>query len=132
MLNQILEYLILLSTLLILPVSIWIIASSRIFSRLLEFTPDTYQERVRAIVEDAIVERICQLLNDLFPRYGLTPSRNAPFSTIVQNLLNEAGAPDRLAYLANMYESLVEQETQGPFFHQIVQAYLTIMGGGGC
>ena len=129
--NQILEYLILLSTLLILPVSIWIISSSRIFSRLREFTPDTYQERVRAILEDAIVERICQLLNELFPQYGLTPSRNAPFSTIIRNMLDGVGAPDRLAYVAEMYRSLVENGIQSPVFLQVVQDFLTMMGGGG-
>jgi len=129
--NQILEYVLLLSTLLILPVSIWIISCSRIFSHLLEFTPDTYQERVRAIVEDAIVERICQLLNELFPQYGLTPARNAPFSTIIRNMLNGVEAPDRLDYLAEMYCSLVENGILSPFFPQVVQAFLTMMGGGG-
>lgn len=94
------------------------------------FTPDTYQEKVRENLEDTIVERLCQQLNDLFPQYGLTPSGNAPFSTIVRNLLDEVEAPERLNFVSDMYKSLVENGIQSPFFHQIVQAFLAIMGGG--
>lgn len=50
---------------------------------------------------------------------------------IVRNLLNEAGAPDRLTALSNMYQSLVESGIQSPFFVQVVQAVLSVMGGGG-
>lgn len=63
--EQILQYLISLSTALILPTSIWLIASYRIFTRLRGFTPDNYQERVRDNIEDTIIERICQLLNSV-------------------------------------------------------------------
>lgn len=129
--DLILHYLISLSTALILPTSIWLIASCRIFSRLRGFTPENYQERVRENIEDTIIERICQHINDLFPQYGLTPSRSAPFPTIVRNLLNEVEAPERLSYVSDMYNSLVENGIQSPFFHQIVQAFIEIMGGGG-
>lgn len=93
------------------------------------FTPNTYQEKVRESLEDTIIERLCQQLNDLFPQYGLTPSGNAPFSTIVRKLLDEVEAPERLNFVSDMYKSLVENGIQSPFFHQIVQAFLAIMGG---
>lgn len=128
-LHKILQYIIELSTVLILPTSIWLIASFRIFSRLREFTQETYQEKVRENLEDTIVERLCHHLNDLFHQYGLTPSRRAPFSTIVRNLLNEVEAPERLNYVSDMYNSLVENGIQSPYFHKIVQAFLAIMGG---
>lgn len=129
--DLIVEYLLVLCTTIVLPTSLWILCSCRIFSRLRGLTPDTYQEKVRENLEDILMERLGQQLNDLFPQYGLTPSRNAPFSTIVRNMLNGVGAPDRLAYLAEMYHSLVENGIQSPFFLPAVQAFLTIMGGGG-
>ena len=127
--DRILEYMISLSTALILPTSIWLIASCRIFSRLRGFTFENYQERVRENIEETIIERMTQLLNDLFPQYGLTPSRSAPFQTIVRNLLLEVEAPERLSYLSDMYQSLVENGIQSPFFNPILQTFLT--GGGG-
>jgi len=48
----------------------------------------------------------------------------------VRNLLNEVEAPERLSYVSDMYNSLVENGIQSPFFHQIVQAFIAIMGGG--
>jgi hypothetical protein len=129
--NIVLQYVIALSTSFILPTSIWLIASCRIFSRLREFTPDNYQERVRDNIEDTLVEGLCQKLTELFPQYGLTPSRNAPFSTIVRNLLSEVEEAERLTYVSDMYTSLVENGIQSPFFPKIVQAFLAIMGGGG-
>ena len=56
---------------------------------------------------------------------------NAPFSMVIRNMLNGVGAPDRLAYLADMYNNLVENGIQSPVFPQVVQVFLTIMGGGG-
>lgn len=92
--------------------------------------PHNYEERVRSILEDTIIiiERIAQHLNDLFPQYGLTPSRVAPFPTIVRNLVNAVDEPDRLTTKTDMYNSLVENGIQSP---QIVQAVLAIIGGGG-
>lgn len=115
--DLLLQYILLLSATLVLPASIWIISCSRIFGRLREFTSDTYQEKVWENIEDTLVERLCQQLNDLFPQYGLTPSGNAPFSTIVQNLLDEVEAPELLNYISDMYKSLVENGIQSPFFH---------------
>lgn len=93
--------------------------------------PENYQEKVRDILEDTIMERISQLLAELFPQYGLTPPRSCPFPTIVRNLLNEAEAPDRLTALSDMYQSLVENGIQSPFFGEVVRAVLAVMGGGG-
>ena len=128
--DLILQYLLTLCATLVLPTSLWIICSCNIFANMRGFTPDTYQEKVRENLEDTIVERLCQQLNDLFPQYGLTPSGNAPFSTIVRNLLDEVEAPERLNFVSDMYKSLVENGIQSPFFHQLVQAFLAIMGGG--
>jgi hypothetical protein len=128
--DLILQYILHLSATLVLPASLWIISCSHIFGRLREFTPETYQEKVRENMEDTLVERLCQLLNDLFPQYGLTPSMNAPFSTIIKNLLNQIEEPERLNYVLEIYGSLVENEIRSPFFHLIVQAFLTMMGGG--
>jgi len=61
---------------------------------------------------------------------GISPSQNAPFPTIIRNLLDEVEATERLSFLSNMYNSLVENGIQSPFFDQIVQAFLTMMGGG--
>lgn len=76
---------------------------------------------MRDTLEETIIERISQQLNDFFPQYGLTPVRSAPFPTIVRNLLNEA----------DMYNSLMENGIQSPFFNQIVQGVPAIMAGGG-
>lgn len=129
--DLIIQYLLVLCTTLVLPTSIWIICSCHIFSRLRSFTHLNYEERVRETLENTIIEQISNRLNDLFPQYGLTPPRSAPLEMIVRNLLNEAEAPDRLAYLADMYKSLVENNIQSPFFDPFVQAVLAIMGGGG-
>ena len=90
-----------------------------------------YQEMVLENLENTIMERIAPLLDDLFPQYGLTPSMNAPFSTIIHNLLNQIEEPARLTYISNMYNSLVENGIESPFFHLIKQTFLTMMGGGG-
>ena len=55
---------------------------------------------------------------------------NAPFSMVIRNMLNGVGAPDRLAYLADMYNNLVENGIQSPVFPQVVQDFLTMMGAG--
>lgn len=55
--------------------------------------------------------------------------REDPFPTIVRNLVNAVDEPARLTFLSDMYNSLVEKGIQSPFFHQIVQAFLAIMGG---
>lgn len=130
--ENLLQFILYLSTTIVLPTSLWIISSSRIFSQLRRLTQDNYQDAVRETIERTIIERICQLLDDLFPQYGLTPPRrSAPFPTIVRHLLNESEAPDRLHYLADFYKSLVENGIQSPFFGEVVQAVLTIIGGGG-
>ncbi|KAM3687138.1 hypothetical protein ACB098_10G055600 [Castanea mollissima] len=116
----IVQHLLVLCTTVVLPMSIWILCCYNIFSNLRGFTPMNYQER-----------RIAPLLDDLFPQYGLNPSMNAPFSTIIHNLLNQIEEPARLTYISNMYNSLVENGIESPFFHLIVQAFLTMMGGGG-
>ena len=128
--DLILQYLISLCTSIILPASIWIIATYRVFSQLRELTLDNYQEKVREEVEKTLVERLSQILNDLFPQYGLTPPSSAPLPGIVRNLENTAEAPDRLTYLGEMYNSLVENGIQSPFFVEVVRAVLSIMGGG--
>ena len=115
----------------VLPASIWIVSSSRIFSRLRSFSHENYEERVRETLEDTIIERICQLLPDLFPQYGLTLPGSVHLPAIVRNLLNDAGAPDRLSNLAGIYESLAESGIESPFFYEVVRAVLAIMGGGG-
>lgn len=70
-------------------------------SRLRRFTSLNYEEKVRDTLEETIIDRISQQLN--FSSIWAYPVRSAPFSTIVRNLLNEAEATDRLAYLADMY-----------------------------
>ncbi len=129
--QQVLQYMLSLSATFVLPTALWIIASARVFSKLRTFTEENYKEKVRESLEETVVERICQLLKELFPLYGLTPPRSAPFPPIVRNLLNEAEAPDRLAALSDMYQSLVENGIQSPFFGEVVQAVIAIMGGGG-
>lgn len=128
--DPILQLLLTLAATVVLPASIWIVSSCRIFSRLRSFTQDNYEERVRETIEDTIIERICQLLPDLFSLYGLTLPGCVHPPAIVRNLLNEAGAPDRLTALSDMYHSLIENGIQSPFFHQIVHAFLAMMGGG--
>ncbi|KAM7459865.1 hypothetical protein LguiA_035854 [Lonicera macranthoides] len=129
--DLILHYLLILCTTIVLPTTIWIMASCRIFSRIRTFSLENYKEQVQECLEDTLIERIAQLLNTLFPEYGLTPSRCAPFSTIVQGLLNQKEGPERLSLISEMYKSLVENGIQSPFFDQIVQVYLTMVGGGG-
>ncbi|KAM3734164.1 hypothetical protein ACB098_11G193600 [Castanea mollissima] len=127
----IVQHLLVLCTTVVLPMSIWILCCCNIFSNLRGFTPMNYQERVRENLENTIMERIAQLLDDLFPQYGLTPSMNTSFSTIIHNLLNQIEEPAWLTYISNMYNSLVENGIENPFFHLIVQAFLTMMGGEG-
>lgn len=129
--ENITTYLILLSTTLAIPVAIWLIAAAQIFTHLRGFTPENYQEQVRDNLSETLIDKTSELLNHLFPQYGLTPSRNAPFSTIIRNLLNEVEEGERLTFIANMYNNLVENGINSPFFYQqIVQAFLSMMGGG--
>ena len=126
--DQVLTYLLSLSGTLILPVSIWIAATWRI-SRLLNFSPENYQELVREQVESVLIDKISERLDSLFPDYGLTPpTRSAPFSTIIDKIVAES--PDRLTFLTQIYNSLVENGLQSPFFHQVVHEVLFVMGGG--
>lgn len=117
--DLVLQYLLELSTSVILPTAIWLIASSHIFSRLRSMSEQNYEERVRETLCDTTVEKICQLLNELFPQYGLTPPRvGASFETIVRNIANGVEAPERLSYLSNFYQSFVKNGIQSPFFEQ--------------
>ena len=127
----VLQYLLYLSSTVVLPTTVWIVSTSRIFTRLRSFTQENYENRIRETLEDTILERICQLMPDLFSEFGLTLPGCVHLPAIVRNLLNEAGAPDRLTVLSNMYQSLVESGIQSPFFVQVVQAVLSVMGGGG-
>ena len=129
--DLVLQYLLYLSSTVVLPTTVWIVSTSRIFTRLRSFTQENYENRIRETLEDTILERICQLMPDLFSEFGLTLPGCVHLPAIVRNLLNEAGAPDRLTVLSNMYQSLVESGIQSPFFVQVVQAVLSVMGGGG-
>lgn len=129
MTDLILQYLLSLSTTVVLPAAIWIIACSRIFTRLRIFSPSNYQEGVRETVCDTAVGEICQLIHQLFSQYDMTvPISDAALETIVWNLITEA--PDRLTAISTIYQSLVESGIQSPFFEQVVRAILALIGGG--
>lgn len=125
----ILQYLLDLSTTVILPAAVWIVASSRIFRRRRIFSPETYQEEVHETVCNTAIENICQLLHQIYSQNGMIMLiSNTSLETIVRNLTE---GPDRLTALSTMYQSLVESGTQSPFFVQIAHGiYVVIVGGG--
>lgn len=78
-------YLIHLSTSLILPSAIWIYASSKIFRCLRGFSYENYQQLVEQKLSETLIDRISDKLVILFPEYGLSPAKNAPFPAVVEN-----------------------------------------------
>ena len=129
--EEVLAYLLQLSASLVLPVAIWLIAAGQIFTCLRGYTISNYQEKVEEKLCSTLVDKISEKLADLFPVYGITPSRNAPFPTILEQLLATVSQEERLAYLSNMYNSLIEMGIDSPCFYPIVQTFLFLMGGGG-
>lgn len=76
--RAVLEYLLHLYATIILPTTLWIIATAHIFYMLRSFSGANYQEQVRESLCDTVIEQICKLHHDLFPQYGLTPYRLGP------------------------------------------------------
>lgn len=70
-------------------------------------------------------------LDSLFRDYGLTPpTQSTPFTIVIQRLLNDNKNEDKLSYLINMYNSLVELGLDSPFFEQVRLLVLQILAGG--
>jgi hypothetical protein len=67
-----LDFLLSLTSTLVLPAPIWVLTAWRV-SRLRGLHEQNYEEKVRETLEGEIIKKMSDKLDDLFPQYGLTP-----------------------------------------------------------